>query len=66
MLRYFNEQLPTASPSFFSDMKTTGVFHFHDITPPLPAMDEFFTHTPGQVRQYYPELKEFLKVVMKA
>jgi hypothetical protein len=65
MLNYFNAQLPTASPSFFSDMKTTGQFIFHDVTPPLPAMDEFFTHTPGQVRQYYPELNEFLKVVMK-
>jgi hypothetical protein len=55
--------LPCTSSKLFHELKSDPQLTLRELSPPISSLDSLFNHSPIQIKQYYPELSQFGKLV---
>lgn len=61
----FLDSVLSFEPADFSQALKESKYKILDIAPPLSTLDALFNYSPGQIIQYYPELRHFAKLIGK-
>ncbi len=59
----FKSILPCTSSKLFHELKSCHGLTLKEISPPLSSINGIFNYSPVQIKQYYPELENFGKLV---